>query len=190
MKLTHRKLKFLVSYEIIECYSKIQKSGCVSLKMKPLKTNHRILTWFCACTVKPPSKWKSLFFANLTAAIFLLNISSAGAAAVYFLRFVSDDLESCLFCLLQIAATVSLSYMIIVVFLASHRINNIFLQLERICNACKNSKLTNSFTDSITMVFHLEQVKTNNLSIFWKKQTRKVNGCGVFTSNILWVDSL
>lgn len=108
--------------------------------MNPLPTNQRVLTWLCACPLQSPNIWKQLLFSAFTGGIFIMNISSAIAAATYFLRFFSIDLESCLACLLQIAATTSLSYVMIVVFISPHKINNIFLKLAKICNSCKTMK--------------------------------------------------
>lgn len=122
-----------------------------TLKMKPLKTNQRILRWICACPVDPPSKWKSVLFAVFTGSIFVLNVSSTGAAAAYFLRFVSVDLEACLYCLLQIAATTSLSYMMIVVALKPQKIDNIFVRLMSVCNSCKSQNYWEIEADFITV---------------------------------------
>lgn len=106
--------------------------------MKPLETNRRLFTWLCIC---PPeintSTKEKLSYVAFTFSIFLAIIGVTIASTVFFLQIVSIDLEISIFALSQIINSISIAYVMVVIYIVRNRINDIFSGLTRIYRASK-----------------------------------------------------
>lgn len=107
--------------------------------MKPLKTLKQMLVWICVCQPnKITSKWKKrAFFANLLAGITII-MAAGTASLLFFLKFISIDLESSLDSLYPAAAGFGLAYTLLMAYLLRHKMNAIFDDLSNIYDTSKN----------------------------------------------------
>lgn len=74
----------------------------------------------------------------LGVAAFLLLFSGTVSSVVFFLTFISIDLELSLFALYEIFGILSMMYVFIAAFLSRHKINDIFEGLQQIYRASKS----------------------------------------------------
>lgn len=106
----------------------------------PLKTNRWILTWLC---VFPPekntSKWKKLAHIAFSLTVFIINAGSFFGSLAFFLKYMSVDLEQCIFALVQMIGEVNMSYVSIITFIQRDKIKAIYDDLSRIYRARKSS---------------------------------------------------
>lgn len=125
--------------------------------MIPLKTNRRVLIWFC---VHPPaeetSKQKRLAYAVFTIFTLTINLLSTAADAAYFYRFMSIDLEDSLMALLQLFGNATMAYVIVAMFVLRHKIHTIFNNLSQIYEACTRNHLVESANEIICNSFFLD----------------------------------
>lgn len=118
-------------------------SFCIlGLKMMiPLKSFHRRLKWICLNRVnKSTSIWKKMIFSiSIVASIInstVIQTYSSFASATYFVTFISTNLESCLNCLYQLAASWSLVYSLVSMFFLRHKVTDVFAKLTALFNDC------------------------------------------------------
>lgn len=106
--------------------------------MIPLETNRWVLTWLC---VFPPerhtSKWKRLAHVAFSLTVFFINAGSFFGSLAFFLKYMSVDLEQCIFALVQMIGEVNMSYISIITFLLRDKIKAIYDNLSRIYRARK-----------------------------------------------------
>lgn len=106
--------------------------------MKPLVMNRRVLTWLCVFPLDEVTTRKG----KLTCIVFSFGVSltifsGLTGSVVFFLKFMSTDLEESLYSLFQIAAIFSSANAIVVAFVMRHRIPKMFVNLTRIYEKCK-----------------------------------------------------
>lgn len=110
-----------------------------SAAMRPLATNHRVLTWLCLCpAAKNTTRWVQFSYILFTVTTFLLVIIEQISSIVYFFTFVRSDLEIALNSIFQIFTGFGLLYMLIAMFFLRDQISAIFIKLSDIYKASKN----------------------------------------------------
>lgn len=116
--------------------------GGVQVKMEPLSTNQRVLRWLCICPATKNTsesiKWARVLFSWT---IFTLNLFAFVLPVLFFVKFISTDLESCLYALFQIPTTGNIVYMTIIAFFLRHKITAVFENLSIIYAASKNQNI-------------------------------------------------
>lgn len=101
--------------------------------LNPLVTNRRVLTLLCVCPVdKSVSNWKRLCYGIFTLFVITSNLCGFVASSLFFVKFVSSDLEMSLHALLQICALTSATYMSIIGIVSRKKIGAIFENLWQI----------------------------------------------------------
>lgn len=112
----------------------------IFVKMKPLVTNYRVLTWLCVC---PPeesiNRRRKLVYIPLISSILIGNIFFVWTSIVFFTKTVSVNLEASLFSLLQILAFSNIIYLIIVASILRRQIAGLFSGLSRIYDESENN---------------------------------------------------
>lgn len=154
--------------------------------MIALKTNREVLRWLCVYPAEEnASKWKKGIYAAFGAFILCTNSFAFGASTVYFLRNTSNDLESSLLALGQLAGCANVIYISIITFLMRRKIAACLDSLSKIYNDCKNSlnQKKKNITDDRCLV-SIQIVMTHRYDI-WFEPTIKVNGCGDSISSTL-----
>lgn len=107
--------------------------------MQPLKTNQQVLTWLCIYPIdKSSSKQMACEYIIFSWIIFTLNLCAFVSPVQFIIKFVSTDLESCVFALFQVSATANVVYMTIIAFLLREKITAIFTGLSIIYAASEN----------------------------------------------------
>lgn len=106
--------------------------------------NQRVLTWLCVFPLDEVATMKE----NMTCIAFSIGViltifSGMTGSIVFFLKFVSTDLEESLYALFQIAALISTINAIVVVILLRHRIPGMFKNLTGIYEECKLKRDSN-----------------------------------------------
>lgn len=105
--------------------------------MKPLVMNQRVLTWLCVFPLDEAATMKEkLTCITFSIGVILTIFSGLTGSVVFFLKFVSTDLEESLYALFQIAAIFSTSNAIVVAVLMRHRIPAMFSNLTEIYEKC------------------------------------------------------
>lgn len=106
--------------------------------MKPLASAEFVLTWLC---LYPPdastSIWKRRLFIAFTTLIITVQFIGITAGIVFVTKFISIELEKCLFVSFVIFCHACTVYMAFVAFLLRKQIPNIFRDLSDIYNQCK-----------------------------------------------------
>lgn len=106
--------------------------------MYPLQTNHRVLVWLSMC---PPDKtttaWKRFAYITSTVVCIILINFSIWPSLFYLLKYLSIDLESCLYALFQLVLCASMFYACIL-FLTKNRLEIIFINLAKIYRKSKH----------------------------------------------------
>lgn len=116
--------------------------------MKPLATIRRILTWLCICPFdQNTSIRKKTLFMISTWFLFAFEVSYLVSSIVFFANNVLVDVEKCLYAVLQVAASSSLVYKVIVAFILRKRINHFFGTLQTIYEESKLEWMENSSID-------------------------------------------
>lgn len=106
--------------------------------MKPLVTNQKVLTWICICPVdKNATKFEKSARIGITSLIVITLFCGFIASVVFFVKFVSIDLEKSLYTVFQIVGTLLILYSFIVLYLFRNEINAIFEHLTEIYDECK-----------------------------------------------------
>lgn len=102
-------------------------------QITPLITCQRVLTWISVCPVaKNTSIWKRILFKLFPLVIFITDLAGLIASVVFFYRFISTNLEECLYAVFQIAGLLGMANSIIVTFIRRHKIPLIFKSLADI----------------------------------------------------------
>lgn len=106
-----------------------------------LETNQRVLTWLC---MHPPDEsataWKRMAYIIAALIIFAVLLSATIAHIVYFLKFVSTDLEGSLVALMIIDGMIGFVYSFVTAFNLRYKIQTIFENLTSIYEASKDLK--------------------------------------------------
>lgn len=152
--------------------------------MEPLKTNRRVLTWLCICL--PNKDTRSIYewiYAIFSWTVFTLNLCAFLFSALFFIKFISTDLESCLFALFQIFGAANVVYMTIIAFFHRQKIRAIFEGLSNIYAASKNEIITYQtiLVKYSEILFSKFQIAIVILLNICNKQMIAANGCGEFT---------
>lgn len=106
--------------------------------MNPLQKNQRVLVWLCMLsTDKLATIWKKLAYIIFTSILCITSMNIAIWPSVFYLRkYLSIDLESCLYALFQILLGASMLYAYIL-FLPRKRLDIIFINLAKIYRKSK-----------------------------------------------------
>lgn len=101
--------------------------------MIPLETSRRVLTWFRVC---PPdenaTKWNKYAYLAFTTIALLIHLCSFASDGIFFLKFLSTDMEHALMGLLQFFGNGAMAYSIVIMLVFRHKINAIFESLSEI----------------------------------------------------------
>lgn len=108
-------------------------------QMTPLNTNRKVLIVLgmhsADASVTQQQQIRNICIAS---AIFIAHLWGLVSSAIYFIKFVSVDLESALFGILEVSGHVNMIYMMIIAFILRHRIAAIFTSLATIYTARMN----------------------------------------------------
>lgn len=109
-----------------------------SIRMNPLKTNRRVLTWLCGITpTKSTSKLQKIAYIGLTSFVMIGHLLSVAASSVFIYRNISDNLKETLFALMHVVSAASMIYQSVVTSLLRRKIDSIFKRLSTIYNESK-----------------------------------------------------
>lgn len=117
--------------------------------MRPLATAESVLIWLC---LYPPNKtisiWKRYAYIAFTTTMIIIQAAGITAGIVFVARFISVELEKCLFVSFVIFCHVCTVYMGFIAFLLRKQIPNIFRDLSEIYKERKKRlfKLNNQIT--------------------------------------------
>lgn len=112
----------------------------MELKVVPLKTNRKVLTWFCLCPAdETTSKWMkfrniAFTFITITPLTFMFITS-----IMYFVRYFKTDRAESLYGFFQIGGTLSLLYGFWAVLFSRDKMKAIFDHLNEIYQTSKES---------------------------------------------------
>lgn len=104
--------------------------------MRPLQTPQKIFVLFC---VYPADEvgWKKIACGIFTTALIISNICGFLSSAVFFLNYVSVDLEISLYALFTVFGFLISIYADLFVFFSRHKIYNVFTKLSDIYETSK-----------------------------------------------------
>lgn len=139
--------------------------------MNLLSTNQRVLTWLCIYPADDSTRIEiKLAYIIVSIVIIAIELSILIASIAFFMKNVSSDLDSSLFAVIQIVGLFGLTYMIIVAFILSRNITDMFKGLTLICDTCAND---DSFKFLEKTNIKIEQI--------WQIYLKYVmGGCAVF----------
>lgn len=107
--------------------------------MKPFVTNKRVLQWLCVYPLDENSnKLMKLACVVFALCVFISQLAAVISSAVFFLTFMSTDLELALFALFQVAACAAVTYVAVIAFVMRKEITTTIDQLSGIYSECKN----------------------------------------------------
>lgn len=108
--------------------------------MEPMATARKVLTWLCIVPAdEETTKFKKLIYIACTSALMVSTICGFLTSSAFIIKFMSTNLEDCLYALIQICATVGDTYMMLVAFILRHKIAALFDRLAAIYRASKKS---------------------------------------------------
>lgn len=108
------------------------------IPVKALETCRQTLSYISIFPVdKNTRKWKRVLIKGFPFITIPGNLLALIASVLYFLRFVSTDLEKCLYAIYQIAGMVGFANSIIVTLITHHKLQTIFENLNKIYRASK-----------------------------------------------------
>lgn len=108
------------------------------MKMNPLVMNRRVLTWLCVLPLdEVTTRKEKLTYIALSIGVILTIFSGLIGSVIFFLKFVSTDLEESLYALFQISALFSTANAIVVTAFTRHRIPAMFVNLMGIYEECE-----------------------------------------------------
>lgn len=140
--------------------------------MKPLVTTKKFLTWLCICPLDENSNKSKKLFCIAFSVIFIGNQVVAFAGSLtFFLKYVSIDLEVCLYALFQLAAEVGVMYMIIVAFIHRFKIAALFENLSKIYDESKNRWVFSSSSHYdlfFRLVWFMEKIALKKCIYFYR----------------------
>lgn len=106
--------------------------------MKCLSTHERVLTWLCVLPINEnANRFKNsarILFTSLLIAALLCVMASSVA---FFVKFVSIDLQKCLYTIFQFSGPLSVFYSFVFLRFPRKKVKAIFKQLADIYDACK-----------------------------------------------------
>lgn len=108
--------------------------------MIPLETNQKVLTLlFVHLSNKTDNIWRKCAHIIFTITVLILHLFTIVSSAVYFSQFMSTDMGSALFGILQIGGHVNMAYMLITALILRQKFSTIFEKLETIYKICKSN---------------------------------------------------
>lgn len=117
---------------------KVVSQKNVSLKMQPLATTQRMMTWLSMCaanestTLKQKRDYKAFSWA-----VFVSSIIGFTASLAYCLNFVFIDFNGAVFAFMAFIAEFGVIYFMIAAFIMRHKISDIFTNLSTIYKSSK-----------------------------------------------------
>lgn len=106
------------------------------MKMVPLKTSRRVLTWLCMCKPDVPlSAFQKVTCFSVVLVYFISMFGTFGGCAAFFIRFVSVDLTESLYALISSTASTDIVYGFIMGYINREKISMIFDNLSKIYQA-------------------------------------------------------
>lgn len=131
-------------------YFFLSKVSEETLKMKPLETSQRVLTWLCMCPASANTdKLTKLAYISLTIFTFIGMTGIITSSVAFFVTFFSTRLEEALVSMFQVSGTGGSWYMFIAVFPSRHKIKTIF---DRLTEICANSTIFTTTTSSFEII--------------------------------------
>ena len=119
-------------------FKQIQQNQ-LSVKMVPLLTCQRVLTWHCVPFVdETPNRLFKLLHYVFILIVFIINLCSFASFLIAFLTFLPTDLEGSLYASFQATLLFSTTYSVIVTLLLRHHISALFDGLLAIYNTSKH----------------------------------------------------
>lgn len=119
--------------KVIPCTSKQPNDGKIFVKLKPLKTNYRVLTWLCVCPPEESISWrKQLVYISLISTILIGFIIILMTSAAFLIENMSVDLEKSLYALAQIDTYFGITYTITMALFLRQEITGLFNSLSHI----------------------------------------------------------
>lgn len=110
--------------------------------MVPLRTNRRVLTWYCVYPAEEGTSMRmKLAYILLPIAVPAINVLASGISLYSFFHLVHTDLEASLFCLLQVLGESSILYIVVVIIFYRREITEIVDNLTKIYEKRKSSTL-------------------------------------------------
>lgn len=107
--------------------------------MKPLAINRQVFEWLRVCSISTEwSTFRKLASIVLNLIVFLMNLSAVIASAIFILKFVTINLEECLFSLHHGIASLNALFALSIALLFRHKINDLFGRLDAIYDASKS----------------------------------------------------
>lgn len=105
--------------------------------MKPIERIREIFTWLCLKSFDETITfgWKALY-TLCGSTVFLSNVYALITSVGFFLKFLSVDVEECLFTLFQIFGYLGVIYATVAIFLQRDKITKIFQTLTDIYKQC------------------------------------------------------
>lgn len=122
------------------CYIKLKVVFLLEeLKMEPMVMNRKVLTWLCMYPFEEGTTWAmKMAYIIYTLVTFVVNFSAVFCAGAFIYKFVSTDLERCLYALLHIVAHSAIVYIQIAASYLQQKIKtDIFDHLKQIYEASK-----------------------------------------------------
>lgn len=108
------------------------------LKMKPLATNQRVLTWLNLHPADETAKrMEKAAYALVYLTIAVVYLTLFASSVMYFLKFISVDLKESLAAVIQIAPAISLLNAMVFTFLLRNKTAAVFKKLSDIYEASK-----------------------------------------------------
>lgn len=124
-------------------------------QITPLATCQRVLTWISVYPVANDiSIWKKILFKLFPLVIFATDLAGLTASVVFFWRYISTNLEECLYAIFQISGLLGMANSVIVTFILRHKIPLIFNSLA---NIYETSKFQNVVADLFNFYSHFNQ---------------------------------
>lgn len=101
--------------------------------MKPIEKIRQIFTWLCLHPFDETTPLGQRILYNIFgSSVFISNVYALITSVAFFLKFLSVDMEECLFTLFQIFGYLGVTYATVAIFLQRNSISKIFQQLANI----------------------------------------------------------
>lgn len=113
--------------------------------MTPLKTNKKVLTFlFVHLADVNVSLWRKLAYALFAVSVFATHVCAIASSAVHFSRFMSDDMGSALFGILQLGGHANMAYMLTIAVILRKKVTAIFDMLIVVYKTRERIQIRNS----------------------------------------------
>lgn len=111
--------------------------------MEPLDTNRKLFTWLC---IYPIANQYEKFVKIIFCSIMILIVITVFVSGIFFVcKHLSIDMASTLFALVQIIGSIDLFYTLIISYIFSESIVEIFVDLCGIFEKCETSIINNKY---------------------------------------------